>query len=56
MLTKLMSAESATVDLAGNSARAVLKPGRKADLDAIKEAIVKAGFTPGNADVSVTED
>ena len=55
-LTKLAAVESATVDLAANSARVILKPGQKADLDAIKEAIVKAGFTPGEADVSVTQD
>lgn len=55
-LTKLAAVESATVDLAANSARVTLKPGHEADLDAIKKAIVKAGFTPGDADVSVTQD
>ena len=55
-LTKLAAVESATVDLAANSARVTLKPGHETDLDAIKKAIVKAGFTPGEADVSVTQD
>ncbi len=55
-LTKLAEVESATVDLAASLARVTLKPDQKADLDAIKEAIVKAGFTPGEIDVSVTED
>lgn len=55
-LTKLAEVETATVDLAANSARVTVKSGHKADLDAIREAIVRAGFTPGEADVSVTED
>lgn len=55
-LIKLAEVETATIDLAANSARVILKPGQKADLEAIKKAITKAGFTPGEADVSVTKD
>lgn len=55
-LTKLAEVETATIDLAANTARVTIKPNHKADLDAIREAIVKAGFTPGEADVSVAED
>lgn len=55
-LKKLAEVESATVNLAANSARVTLKTGHKADLAAIREAIVNAGFTPGEAEVLVSEE
>ncbi|MBT8102044.1 MAG: heavy-metal-associated domain-containing protein [Woeseia sp.] len=46
-LKKLADVDSATVDLAASTVRISIKPGQNADLDAIREAIVNAGFTPG---------
>ena len=55
-LSELPEVDSVTVDLAQNSARVVIKPEHKADLETIKAAIVKAGFTPGDSTTSVTQD
>jgi copper chaperone CopZ len=51
-LTKLENIESIEVDLAGAFARIVIREGRQADLDAIRQAIVNAGFAPGDATTS----
>jgi copper chaperone CopZ len=51
-LSKLPDVDSAEVDLAASSARVVIKADRTADLEQIKQAIVKAGFTPGGATTS----
>ena len=48
-LTKLANIEQVEVDLATGSARVVMVRTHKADLEAIKQAIVNAGFTPGAA-------
>lgn len=55
-LSKLPDVESAEVDLAANSARVVIKADHTADLEQIKQAIVKAGFTPGEATTSVAQE
>ncbi|HNP63583.1 MAG TPA: heavy metal-associated domain-containing protein [Woeseiaceae bacterium] len=55
-LSKLPDVESAEVDLAANSARVVIKADHTADLEQIKQAIVKAGFTPGDANTSVAQE
>ncbi len=54
-LKKLPEVESAEVNLAANSARVVIKADHEADLERIKEAIVKAGFTPGDVTTSVVQ-
>ncbi|KRT56625.1 heavy-metal-associated domain-containing protein [endosymbiont of Ridgeia piscesae] len=48
-LNKLQGVESADVSLKNKRARIVMKPGESADLEAIRKAIVAAGFTPGEA-------
>ena len=55
-LRKLPEVESAEVNLAGNSARVVIKADHSADFEQIKQAIVKAGFTPGEATTSVGQE
>ena len=55
-LNKLPEVDSAEVDLAANSARVVIKANHTADLEQIKQAIVKAGFTPGDAITSVAQE
>ena len=55
-LSKLLEVDSAEVDLAANSARVVIKADHTADLEQIKQAIVKAGFTPGDATTSVAQE
>ncbi len=46
-LNKLQGVESADVSLKNKRARIVMKQGESADLEAIRKAIVDAGFTPG---------
>ena len=48
-LIKLDNVESIKVDLADASARIVILEGHEADLGAIRQAIISAGFTPGEA-------
>ena len=55
-LTKLPEVDSAEVDLAANLARVVIKPDQRVDLERIKQAVVKAGFTPGDATISLEDD
>jgi mercuric ion binding protein len=54
-LKKLPEVESAEVNLADNSARVVIKVDQSADVEQIKQAIIKAGFTPGEATTSVVQ-
>lgn len=54
-LKKLPEVESAEVNLAENSARVVIKEEQSVDIEKIKQAIVKAGFTPGEATTSVVQ-
>ena len=51
-LAELAEVESVKVDLAKSSTRIVIKPGKTADLDKIRQAVVKAGFTPGEAKIA----
>ena len=55
-LKKLPEVESAEVNLADNSTRVVIKADHSADVEQIKQAIVKAGFTPGEATTSVVQE
>lgn len=55
-LSKLPEVDSANVDLAANSVRVVIKTDHTADLEQIKQAIVTAGFTPGDATTSVAQE
>ncbi len=55
-LSKLPEVESVEVNLANNSARIVIKADQSADIEQIKAAIVKAGFTPGEATKSVEQE
>ena len=52
-LSKLPEVESVEVSLVANSARIVIKAGHEADIEQIKQAIVKAGFTPGDASTAM---
>ena len=54
-LKKLPEVSTVTVNLADSMARVAMNADREADLEAIKKAIVKAGFTPGDAITSVVE-
>ena len=55
-LSKLPEVDSAEVNLAAKSARVLIKADHTADLERIKQAIVKAGFTPGEATTSVAQE
>ncbi len=46
-LNKLQGVEAADVSLKNKRARIIMKQGESADLEAIRMAIVDAGFTPG---------
>lgn len=54
-LRKLPEVDCAEVNLAENSARVVIKADHDVDLERIKQAIVDAGFTPGDATTSVEQ-
>lgn len=54
-LGNLPGVEQVVISLAKKKARIVMAPGRDVDLDAIKRAIVKAGFTPGEVSTRVVE-
>lgn len=55
-LGKLPEVDSVEVNLVANSARIVIKAGHEVDLEQIKQAIVKAGFTPGDATISMVQE
>jgi copper chaperone CopZ len=55
-LRKLSEVDSAEVNLEENTARVVIKADHDVDLKRIKQAIVKAGFTPGDATTSVVKE
>ncbi len=55
-LRKLPEVDCAEVNLAKNTARVVIKADHDVDLERIKQAIVKAGFTPGDATTSVVKE
>ena len=55
-ISKLAGVDSVNVDLAENSVDVVMLAEHTADLAAIKEAIVNAGFTPVEASKSVAND
>ena len=54
-LGKLAGVDSVTVDLAANQVRVVMQAEHVADLNKIKQAIVNAGFTPGEASRSTAQ-
>ena len=54
-LKKLPEVSTVTVNLADNMARVIMNADHEADLESIKKAIVKAGFTPGDATTAVVE-
>ncbi len=53
-LIKLANIESVEVNLATGSARIVMVRAHKANVEAIRLAIVNAGFTPGEATTTLT--
>ena len=55
-LGKLSGVDSVTVDLAANQVRVVMQAEHTADLQQIRQAIVNAGFTPGEASRSTVEE
>lgn len=55
-LSKLPEVESVEVNLAANSARIVIKDGHDVDLEQIKRAIVKAGFTPSDTATVIVQE
>lgn len=55
-LKKLPEVESAEVNLANSSARVVIKADHSANVEQIKQAVVNAGFTPGEAATSVVQE
>jgi mercuric ion binding protein len=48
-LKKLDGIQDVDVSLEKKRARIVMAPNQKADIDAIRDAITEAGFTPGEA-------
>ncbi|KAF0114095.1 MAG: hypothetical protein FD149_1951 [Rhodospirillaceae bacterium] len=54
-LTKASEVDSADASLKEHKVRIVLKPGAQPDLDRYKKLIHEAGFTPGDARVSMEE-
>jgi mercuric ion binding protein len=54
-LAKLDDIESVEVDLKTGTARIAFGEGGKVDLDVIRQAIVKAGFTPGAASTRLVQ-
>ena len=55
-LSKLSGVDSVTVNLAANEVRVVMQAERTADLQQIKQAIVNAGFTPGEVSRSMAQE
>jgi len=55
-LSKLSGVDSVTVDLAAHQVRVVMQAERTANLQQIKQAIVNAGFTPGEASTSTAQE
>ncbi len=54
-LEKLPDVSTVQVNLAESTARVEMVGGSESDIDAIKEAIIKAGFTPGDLISSAVE-
>jgi len=54
-LNKLPGVEAAQVSLKNKKARIVMMPGKTADLEAIRKAVIDAGFTPGTVTVHPAE-
>ena len=54
-IKKLPEVSAVTVNLAASMARIVMNTDQEADLEAINEAIVNAGFTPGYAITSLVD-
>jgi copper chaperone CopZ len=48
-LGKLPGVDNVEVSLEANKARVIMEPGESADEDSIRECILDAGFTPGEA-------
>lgn len=46
-LKKIPGVQKAEVSLELKLARVIMMPGKKADIDIIKKAVTRAGFTPG---------
>ena len=55
-LGKLPGVDSVSVDLAASQVRVVMQAEHTADLKQIKQAIVNAGFTPGEASRSTAQE
>ena len=55
-LSKLPGVDSVTVDLAAHQVRVVMQAEQTANLQQIKQAIVNAGFTPGEASTSTAQE
>ncbi len=55
-LNQLPGVDKAEVSLKAKKARIVMTAGETADLDAIREAITNAGFTPGEITVDTAQD
>ncbi len=51
-LSKLPGVDEVAVSLDEKKARLVMKPGAEPDMEAIRQAITSAGFTPGKAIVT----
>lgn len=54
-LGKLPGVAKAQVNLESGSARVIAKPGEKVDAGRVKQAILDAGFTPGEIKVKTEE-
>ncbi len=55
-LGKLPGVDSVTVNLAAHQVRVVMQADHPANLQQIKQAIVNAGFTPGEASTSTAQE
>ncbi len=55
-LSKLSGVDSVTVNLAAYQVRVVMQSEQTADLQQIKQAIVNAGFTPGEVSRSTAQE
>ncbi len=55
-LSKLSGVDSVTVDLAAHQVRVVMQAEHTANLIQIKQAIVNAGFTPGEVSSSTAQE
>ncbi len=55
-LTDLPGVDKAEVSLKAKKARIVMTPGKKADIETIRQAITEAGFTPGDVTVNTATE